>query len=97
MIPKWFLRSKFWFVNLFMDEYMTRDAMAIMMATLIMHVPMYFWGIFVNRESEIYNSHINYQIEYGPRRNRLAHSMIFEEFEMHVEKWRELKNELSID
>ena len=91
MIPKWFLRSKFWFVNLFMDEYMTRDAMAIMMATFVLHVPMYFWGILVNREIEIYNSHIIYQVDYAPRRNRLTHSLIFEEFETQVEKWRSLQ------
>ena len=77
-----------------MDEYLTRDAMAIMMATFILHVPMYFWGHFLNRESEIYFSHINYYLEYGPRRNRLTHSLIIEEFEMQVEKWRELKSSI---
>ncbi|OMJ72562.1 hypothetical protein SteCoe_18706 [Stentor coeruleus] len=90
MIPRWFLRSRFWFINLLLDEYVSRDAMAILGATLIMHVPMYFWGMFVNRETEIYHSHINYQNEYAPRRNRLAHSLIFEEFEMQVEQWKGL-------
>lgn len=91
MIPKWLLRSKFWFINLFMDEYMTRDAMGIMSAVLVMHIPLYIWGLFLNRESEIHFSHVNYLNTYGPRRNRLAHSLIFEEFEMKVEEWRELE------
>jgi hypothetical protein len=85
------LRSRFWYTNLMMDEYMTRDAMAIGLVTLLMHVPGYIWGRFVNREVEILHSHINYQNEYGPRRNRLTHSLLFEEFEMQVEQWRKLE------
>lgn len=92
MIPRWFLRSRFWFVNLFMDEYLSRDGMAIMFATLTMVVPAYFWGIHINREGEIHSSHVNYQVEYGTRRNRLAHSLIFEEFELQVEKWRQFES-----
>ena len=95
MIPKWFLRSRFWFINLFYDEYLSRDSMAIMLAAVIMHIPMYVWGIHANREVEIHNTHMNYNIEYGPRRNRLTHSLIFEEFETHVEKWREFMKESS--
>jgi hypothetical protein len=90
MIPRWFLRSKFWFTNMFMDEYMSRDAVGIFFAAAVMHVPIYLWGVHMNREVEIHNSHVNYAVEYIPRRNRLAHSMIFEEFETHVEAWREL-------
>ena len=90
MIPKWFLRSRFWFINLYLDEYIARDSMAILMATLVMQVPVYLWGIHVNREAEIAISHMNYSRTYQPRRNRLAHSLIFEEFELQTEAWREL-------
>jgi len=93
MIPRWFLRSRFWYINLFLDEYLSRDAMAILFATVMLHVPVYLWGIHVNREAEIQSSHMNYYIEYGPRRNRLAHSLIFEEFEMQVEDWQKLMAE----
>ena len=89
MIPKWFLRSRFWYVNLYLDEYVSRDSMAVLLATVLMQIPLYFWGWHVNREHEINSSHIVYQQEFGPKRNRLAHSMIFEEFEMHTEKWKE--------
>jgi len=32
-------------------------------------------------------------MEYGPRRNRIAHSMLFEEFEMVMENWQKLDEE----
>ena len=51
------------------------------------------WGIHINREIEVNYSHKNYQHEYGPRRNRLTHSLVFEEFEMAVERWQELEAE----
>lgn len=38
-------------------------------------------------------SHRNYVLEYGPRRNRLAHSMLFEEFEIVLENWMDLEEE----
>lgn len=48
------------------------------------------WGIHVNREIEVNYSHKNYFVEFGPRRNRLTHSLLFEEFEMIVENWQDL-------
>lgn len=51
------------------------------------------WGIHINREIEVGFSHRNYVIEYLPRRNRLMHSMLFEEFEILVHKWQDLEEE----
>lgn len=34
------------------------------------------------------SSHKNYYVEYGPRRNRLTHSLMFEEFEIVMENWQ---------
>jgi hypothetical protein len=45
------------------------------------------WGIHLNREIEVNYSHRNYQMEFGPRRNRLTHSLLFEEFEVVMENW----------
>lgn len=67
--------------------------MAMMIGILMLHLPVYLWGIHVNREYEIQNSHVNYMLEFGPRRNRLAHSLIFEEFEMQLEQWKEIEKE----
>ena len=35
-------------------------------------------------------------MEYGPRRNRIAHSMLFEEFEMVMENWEKLNEEFKL-
>ena len=48
-------------------------------------------GISLNRAVEEHNAHKMYFIENNPRRNRLTHSMIFEEFEMVVENWDKLE------
>lgn len=50
-------------------------------------------GISINRAVEEGSSHKNYFVEYHPRRNRLTHSLIFEEFEMIVEDWDKLERE----
>jgi hypothetical protein len=42
---------------------------------------------------EVNASHKNYSLEYGPRRLRLAHSMLFEEFELIMEQWQSLDEE----
>ncbi len=41
----------------------------------------------------MHSAHKNYFIEYGPRRNRLTHSMVFEEFEMVLERWQDLEEQ----
>jgi hypothetical protein len=41
------------------------------------------------------SAHKNYYIEYGPRRNRLTHNLIFEEFEVILERWMDLSEEYS--
>lgn len=42
---------------------------------------------------EVNAAHKNYSLEYGPRRLRLAHSMLFEEFELIMENWQNLEEE----
>ena len=56
-------------------------------------MPMYYWGVHVNREVETGHAIVNYTNKYSPKRNRLTHSMIFEEFEMVLEKWMDLEDE----
>lgn len=51
----------------------------------------------MNRSIETNYAHKNYVAEYLPRRNRLAHSLLFEEFEMLVEKWQDLGAEFEAD
>lgn len=51
------------------------------------------YGIHFNRKMEESNAHRNYYVEFGPRRNRLTHSLLFEEFEVILEKWQDLEQE----
>ena len=38
-------------------------------------------------------AHKNYFVEWNPRRNRLTHNLVFEEFEMDLERWLKLERE----
>jgi hypothetical protein len=60
-------------------------------AALLVDNKTFRMGISINRAVEEGSAHKNYFIEYHPRRNRLAHSLIFEEFEMVVEDWHSLE------
>ena len=51
----------------------------------------------MNRAIETNYAHKNYVTDYLPRRNRLTHSLLFEEFEMLVEKWQDLSTEFEAD
>lgn len=51
------------------------------------------YGVYLNRAAETNTSHKIYSMEVGPSRNRLTHSMIFEQFEMVLENWEELNKE----
>ena len=62
-------------------------------AALLVSIVIPRWGIHLNREIEVNYSHRNYQLEYGPRRNRLTHSLLFEEFEVVMEEWQTLEHE----
>lgn len=59
-------------------------------AALLVQILRERMGVSINRAVEEGSSHKNYFVEYHPRRNRLAHSLIFEEFEMVVEDWDKL-------
>jgi hypothetical protein len=50
-------------------------------------------GVAINRSVEEFSSHKNYFIENHPRRNRLTHNLIYEEFEMVLEDWVKLERE----
>lgn len=67
--------------------------MPVVDATLLVLNKIQRMGITINRAVEEGSSHKNYFVEYHPRRNRLTHSLIFEEFEMIVEDWDKLERE----
>jgi hypothetical protein len=51
-------------------------------ASLLVLCDAFRTGVAINRSVEEFSSHKNYFVEYHPRRNRLTHNLLFEEFEM---------------
>lgn len=51
------------------------------------------YGVFLNRRIEEGYAHKIYSMEYAPRRNRVTHSMVFEQFEQVLENWQQLEDE----
>ena len=87
-------RNRFWFYRSLYDDYILREIrMSYIFAGLI-YIPFYFWGIHINREIEVNSSHSVYSVKYHPRRNRLTEAMFYEEFEMFLEKYKELKPQI---
>lgn len=69
------------------DEYLLRDVRRTLFFASFLYLPAYWWGIHLNRALEIDESHSYYKLIYMPRRVRLTHSLLFEEFEMVLENW----------
>lgn len=86
-------RNRFWWFRSMYDEYTLREVRISLLIGSVIWLPNYFWGIHINREVEVNESHHNYMDQYLPLRNRLTHSMLFEQFEMHLEEWRRIQSE----
>lgn len=89
-------RNRFWWFRSMYDEYTLREVRISLLIGSVIWLPNYFWGIHINREVEVNESHHNYMDQYLPLRNRLTHSMLFEQFEMHLEEWRRIQSEESL-
>ena len=81
-----FYRNRFWYVRSLYDDYMLREFRQAYMFGAVLWIPFYFWGIHMNREVEVTNSHAIYETEFRPKRNRLYRSMMYEMFEMDLER-----------
>jgi len=90
-------RNRHWYYRSMYDDYYGRETRFALGIAGVIWIPHYLWGVHFNREMEVNYSHKNYFVEYGPRRNRLTHSMIFEEFEMVVERWQDLEDSYGAD
>lgn len=87
------MRNRFWWYRSLYDDYMTREFRVAFFLSGFIYLPMYWWGIHVNREIETKIARKNYTRDYLPKRNRLTHSMLFEDFEITLEKWMNLEDE----
>ena len=86
-------RNRFWWYRSLYDDYLLREVRLSMMIGGLIWLPTYWWGVHLNREHEYLAAQDIYSESYTPQRNRLTHSMLFEEFEMVLEKWRDLEDE----
>jgi hypothetical protein len=81
-------RNRFWWFRSMYDEYTLREFRISLLIGSVIWLPGYFWGIHINREVEVNEAHHNYFDSHLPLRNRLTHSLLFEQFEMHLENWK---------
>ncbi|KAL4511956.1 hypothetical protein ABPG72_012801 [Tetrahymena utriculariae] len=88
----WF-RNRYWWYRSLYDDYVAREAKLAFGLAAFIWLPHYYWGIHLNRAFEVNFSHRNYAHEWGPRRNRLTHSLEFEQFDMVLENWQDLEDE----
>jgi len=86
-------RNRFWWYRSMYDDYLLREIRLTLGIGAFIWLPMYWWGIHLNREFDILSTRKNYLEEFGPQRNRLTHSLLFEEFEVSLEKWQDLEDE----
>ena len=76
------------------NEAVFRSQYGIVGASLLVLADLFYrYGIYLNRSMEEGNARKNYLVEYEPRRNRLTHDLIYEEFEMVLEDWVKLQTE----
>lgn len=85
-----FTRNRAWYQTVIWDEYALRHAFLTLIPTFTFGFPLYWYGTFINRELEQNFAATMYMMDYENRRNRLTHCMIMEHFEMHVEKVKDL-------
>ena len=72
------MRNRYWWYRSLYDDYITREMRYAFAISAIVTLPYYWWGVKVNRDTEVVFAHKNYEVEFLPRRNRLTHSMLFE-------------------
>lgn len=87
-------RNRFWYFRSMYDEYLVRDVRRSLLISSFVWLPAYWWGIHINRELEVDQAQDIYASIYQPRRLRLTHSMLFEEFEIILSDWEKLQETL---
>ena len=78
-------RSRAWMYIAFYDEYVGRHINTSAGLSLFFIIPLYMYGLSVNRVTEENANHMLYGFTYFDKRNRLCHNMVMEHFEVHKE------------
>ena len=91
----YFTRTRAWVYIAFYDEYVGRHIHTSAGLSILFFMPMYLYGMNVNRITEQNANHMLYQWQYFDKRNRLTHNLIMEHFEVHKENLEDLILELN--
>jgi len=83
-------RTRAWVYIAFYDEYVGRHINTSAGLSMMFFIPLYLYGIHVNRITEQNANHFLYNLQYFDKRNRMAHNMIMEHFEVHKEELEDL-------
>ena len=86
----WLTRTRAWVYIAFYDEYVGRHINTCAGLSVLFFIPMYVYGIHVNRIVDRNANHMYYHWQYFDKRNRLTHNLIMEHFEVHKENLEDL-------
>ncbi|CDW91176.1 UNKNOWN [Stylonychia lemnae] len=90
----YFTRTRAWWYIAFYDEYVGRHINTSAGLSILLIIPLYLYGIQVNRLGEQNCNHLMYNWQFFDKRNRLCHNMIMEHFEVHKENLEDVLVEL---
>ena len=86
----WLTRTRAWVYIAFYDEYVGRHINTCAGLSVLFFIPMYMYGMHVNRIVDRNSNHLMYNWQYFDKRNRLTHNLIMEHFEVHKEQLEDL-------
>ena len=83
-------RNRAWVYIAFYDDYCGRNINMCAGLSVIFAMPLYLYGIHLNRNIEVSMRNYYYNWSHFDKRNRLCHNMIMEHFEVHTEQLQDL-------
>merc|ERR1712032_1232684 len=83
-------RTRAWVYIAFYDEYVGRHINTSAGLSVLFFIPLYLYGINVNRIAEQNANHYYYNWTHFEKRNRLVHNLAMEHFEVHKENLEDL-------
>eukprot|EP00997_Jenningsia_sp_PLL12_P008491 NODE_5273_length_589_cov_63.700000_g4565_i0.p1 GENE.NODE_5273_length_589_cov_63.700000_g4565_i0~~NODE_5273_length_589_cov_63.700000_g4565_i0.p1 ORF type:complete len:158 (-),score=24.60 NODE_5273_length_589_cov_63.700000_g4565_i0:116-559(-) len=90
----YFTRNRAWCYVAFYDDYCGRHINTSAGLACLFAIPLYLYGIHVNRTAEVNFRNFYYNWTHFDKRNRLTHNIIMEHFEVHTEQLEDLMVEM---
>ena len=92
----YFSRNRAWVHIAFYDEYANKHIGVSTALSVLFMVPLYWYGIYINRCKEQHQAAFFYNWHFTEKRNRLTHNMIMEHFEVHTEQVEDLLTRIAL-